>query len=300
MSSTQRTALPNWFGAKPVSANLGETEGSGWEFELKINKNLNNGLRLYSNLSWTFNKDKVIYMEDALLLDDYLKREGFPIGQTKSRLNNGFYNSWDDIYTSVLDGNRNTFVPGQWKQIDFNGDGKVDDFDAAPYGFPLNRPQGTYNATIGADYKGFSLMVQFYGVYNVTRREDFHEFTSDGAVNNWTSAREFHRDDAWTPERAGTATYQIVSYKIQNANQGNFIYKDASYLRLKNVELSYNLAKSALSFMGIQSARVYVNGNNLIFWSKLLNDVEDGNTMQGYGTGYPTLKRYNLGVEISF
>jgi hypothetical protein len=52
--------------------------------------------------------------------------------------------------------------------------------------------------------------------------------------------------------------------------------------------------------MGIQSARVYVNGNNLIFWSKLLNDVEDGNTMQGYGTGYPTLKRYNLGVEISF
>lgn len=302
MSSGQRTAIPDWFGARPGAANLGETEGKGWELEVKLNKSLKNGLRVYSNLSWTTNKDKVIYMEDALLLDDHRKREGFAIGQPKSRLNNGFYNSWDDIYTSVLDGNHNKFVPGQWKQIDFNADGKIDALDEAPYGYPLNRPQGTYNATIGAEYKGISLMVQFYGVYNVTRSENFHEFTADGSVNNWTSAREFHRDEAWTPERAanGSANYQIVSYKIQNANQGNFIYKDASYLRLKSVELSYNLGKSVLSFMGIQNARVYVNGNNLIFWSKLLNDVEDGNTSQGYGTGYPTLKRYNLGVEISF
>lgn len=301
MSASQRTAVPSWFGAAPVAANLGETEGKGWEVELKFNK-MYKGVRYYANTSWAFNKDKVIYMEDPELQDDYLKREGFVIGQTKTRLNNGYYNSWDDIYSSVLDGNTKNFVPGQFKQIDFNADGKIDKYDEAPYGY-ANRPQATYNAQLGIDYKGFSLTLQFYGTYNYTIKFDTHEFAADNAANNWTSTREYHRDEAWTPERSanGTATYQILSYKIQSSSQGNYVYKDASFLRLKTAELAYTLDKPILlSRLGISKVRMYLNGNNLFFWSKLLADMENNSSNAGLGPGYPILKRYNLGVEVSF
>lgn len=301
MSGNQRTAVLSWFGAAPVAANLGETEGKGWEVELKLNKTTGKGLHYYINTNWAYNNDKVIYREDAKLLADYLKNEGFVIGQTKTRLNNGFYNSWDDIYTSVLDGNTTKFIPGQFKQIDFNADGKIDNYDAAPYGF-ANRPQGSYSTTLGFDYKGFSAMVQFYGVYNVTRTVDMHEFSSAAPANYWTSTQSFHRDNSWTPERAvnGTADYAILSYRVQTANTGDYIYKDASYLRLKTAEIAYTLDKSLLSRIGVSKMRVFLNGNNLIFWSKLPDDAEDYNTTSSLGSGYPTLKRYNLGVEITF
>jgi len=302
MSGAQRTSVPNWFGAKPVAVNLGETEGKGWEVELKFNKTTGKGLHHYANISWALNKDKIIYMEDGQLQDDYLKRKGFIIGQTKSRLNNGFYNSWDDLYTSVLDGTTQNFIPGQFKQIDFNADGKVDDFDAAPYGY-ANHPQGTYNATLGADYKGFSVMLQFYGVYNITRLVSMNEFPLDNGGNYWTVIRGFNRDDAWTPERAanGTASYSALAYRVKTANQGNYLYKDASYFRLKTAEIAYTLDKSVLTRLGVAKTRIFLNGNNLIFWSKLLQDVEGSPSMTPTLTSlYPTLKRYNLGVEITF
>ncbi len=62
-------------------------------------------------------------------------------------------------------------MPGQYIITDFNGDGVIDTNDSAPYGF-TGTPQNTYNATIGIDYKGFSIYAQFYGVKNVSRYVD--------------------------------------------------------------------------------------------------------------------------------
>ncbi len=69
--------------------------------------------------------------------------------------------------------NDNQKLPGQYIITDFNGDGVIDTNDSAPYGY-TGTPQNTYNATIGIDYKGFSIYAQFYGVTNVSRYVAFN------------------------------------------------------------------------------------------------------------------------------
>ena len=76
----------------------------------------------------------------------------------------------------------------------------------------------------------------------------------------------------------------------------NYYYVDGSYVRLKNAELSYTFNKSTLQKLGLSGLRVYVNGNNLCFWSKELpDDREIGN-----GSFYPNTKRFNIGIDLKF
>lgn len=117
----------------------------------------------------THASNKIIFRDDPDLKPSYQKQAGFAIGQTHSHINGGFMGSMDELYGSpVHDVNNGGRLPGDYYIVDFNGDGKVDVEDSAPYGY-TGTPQNTYNATVGFEWKGFSAFVQFYGVTNVTR-----------------------------------------------------------------------------------------------------------------------------------
>jgi hypothetical protein len=80
-------------------------------------------------------------------------------------------------------------------------------------------------------------------------------------------------------------------------NLGDFYLWDASYLKLRSVELAYNFKTSGeLSNRGISNMRLYLQGNDLFFWSEMPDSRESG----GSNGAYPLLKRVHLGVEISF
>lgn len=84
---------------------------------------------------------------------------------------------------------------------------------------------------------------------------------------------------------------------------GNFYAFDGSYLRLKNAEIAYTFESSKIKKIGIQSLRIYLNGNNLLLWTKMPDDRESnlsnaGTTGGGGGGAYPTVRRINLGVNI--
>ena len=126
----------------------------------------------------THAKDKVLFADDPQLKDDYQKRAGKQIGQSYSYISSGYYNTWDQVYGSTqLKTYDKEKLPGNLNMVDYNADGVVDDKDNVPYGYP-ERPQNTYNATIGVEWKNFSAFVQFYGVNNCNRYLSLGSFSA--------------------------------------------------------------------------------------------------------------------------
>lgn len=253
-------------------------------------------MRLWGNVAITHAKDEVIFRDDPQLLDEYLKQAGFQIGQTRSHVRAGYYNSWDEVYgSSRLDQNDATKFPGHFNLIDFNGDGVINNFDAVPYAFP-SRPQNTYAASLGFDYKRLAVFVQFYGVNNVTRELAQTNFNANlNAV--------YKQGDYWSRDNQD-ADGPLPRWKSQRygAAYGDFFQYDGSYLRLKTAEISYTLDPVWVKKAGMQSIRLFVNGNNLTFWSKMPDDRES-NALGGTGLGsqgaYPTVRRVNFGFNLS-
>ena len=289
-----RRAVPAYFGAVPPVANVGKVKVRGFEVELKINKRLNKDWRLWSNLAATHAKDKILFADDPELLDSYLQQAGFQIGQYRSQIRTGYYNTWDEVYgSSAVNQYDNNKLPGNFNLVDFNGDGVINDYDNVPYGYP-ERPQNTYTGTIGFDYKRFSMFVQFYGVNNVTRNLFQTNF-------NATLDAVFKQGDYWTKDNPNATSY-LPRWKTRVYSYGDFYNYDGSYLRLKAAEIAYSFNPNWLKQKGIQSMRLYLNGNNLLLWSKMPDDREaniGGATYAGQGA-YPTLRRINLGLNLSF
>jgi hypothetical protein len=236
----------------------------------------------------THAKDKILEADDPLLKDAYLKQAGKQIGQTYSGVSNGYYNNWDQVYGSTklntADGNK---LPGYYNLVDYNGDGVIDTKDNVPYGYP-ERPQNTYNAKVGFTWNHFDMFVQFYGVNNATR---YVNLTSLSAKFD----RVYTKGSFWTKDNVNSD----VPYPRWNATLNNsgtqFLY-DASYLRLKNMEIAYTFDQSLVKNLGLSSLRVYLNGDNLFMWTNMPDDREVNN---GVNSAYPTVRRINMGLNIT-
>lgn len=288
-------AIPTYFGATAPKANLGKVKGQGFEMELKLNQNIGKQIRIWANINISHAKNKVIYRDDPELLADYLKSAGHALGQTYAYLNSGYLQSWDDFYGSTerSTNNRNKLA-GDYNIVDFNGDGIIDQYDRAPYQYSGN-PQNTYNVTLGLDWKGFNAFVQFYAVNNVTREVTFPTF------NTYSGSNVAYVEGTYWTKANGGGDVPLPRYSSLAATgaEGTHYLFDGSYLRLKNAEIGYTITGKAISKMGMRSLRIYVNGNNLALWTDMPDDRESNfSGGSGYGA-YPTMKRYNTGIDIN-
>lgn len=291
-------AIPDYFGVAAPVANLGIVENQGYEVELKANKALNQDWRIWGDLNFTHAKDKVIEGDSPLLLPEYQKIENKQISQTYTHVSSGYYNTWDELYSSTPhDNNDATKIPGNYHIVDFNGDGIIDAKDNIPYAFP-SVPQNTYNLTFGFDFKNFSLMTQWYGVNNVTRQVVFDSF---GRQRNLA----YHEGSYWSRDNlnADVPMPRWLSVASSYTAADRFMH-DGSYVRLKTAEIAYNLTAdhNFIRRMGLQHIRVFLNGHNLLFWSKMPDDRESNYAGTGWASqgAYPTVKRFNLGANITF
>lgn len=286
-------AVPSYFGSEAPTANLGEVESHGYELSLRSNYVFRNGLRLYGQFNMTHATNKVIFADDPELTPDYLKQSGYAINQVTSYLDYGHINTWDDVYGSTERLANNDYkYSGDYLIMDFNGDGMIDENDKAPYMYS-DVPQNTYSTTVGMEYKGFQVSVQFYGVTNVTREVDFPTFENtknlafvEGEYYDWKTGSGDLPMPRWT------------SVAPTGSDGTRYLY-DGSYLRLKNVELSYTFQNEWVKRMRLKSLRLYVNGDNLLLWTKMPDDRESNFSGSSSTGAYPTMRRFNLGINIT-
>lgn len=291
-------AIPSYFGAKAPVANLGRVQVKGYELELRLNKRVGANARVYGNFNLTHSKSEVLERDDPQLLPAYQKQVGYVLGQTRSHVSNGYINTWDELYASTPhDANDNQKLPGDYHIIDFNGDGIIDTNDNIPFGFSAT-PQNTYSSTIGFEWNGFAGFAQFYGVNNVTRQVVLGSLERNNTlVYDEGSYWSKNQMDADVPHPRWNST-------PSNYSVGNRYMFDGSYLRLKNAEISYTF-NSRWNFMRkskIETLRVFVNGNNLWVWTDMPDDRESNFAGTGWASqgAYPTVKRYNIGLNLTF
>jgi hypothetical protein len=180
---------------------------------------------------------------------------------------------------------------------DQNGDGKLDYLDNVKIGNYYTK--GSYGLNLGLAYKGFDLQAFFQGVFNVDKQ------VSGDARKPWDNFRSGDHNflDRWTIENPDVnALYpkQHKAYNFNESSQSSFWIRNASYLKLKNLQLGYNLPANVISRIGIETFRVYVSGTNLF-------TVKSDRYLDGYDpetdmnpSVYPTLRVYSVGINVQF
>jgi len=284
-------SIPSYYGATAPVANLGKVTDQGYELTVRLNKKLNKNLRVFGDFSMTHAVNKILDADDALLLDAYQKQAGKSIGQNYSYVTKGYYNNWDQVYGSTqLNTNDGEKLPGNLNIMDYNGDGVIDNKDKVPAGYS-EIPQNTFNTTIGCEWRAISMSVQFYGVSNCSRYVELGSFAQN--LDN-----VYHQGTYWTKTNM-TADSPLPRWDSHmDFYSGSTLYLyDGSYLRLKTVQIAYTFKERWVKAMGINSLRLYLNGDNLILWSKLPDDREAN---MGNSTAYPTVRRLNLGINVIF
>ncbi len=284
-------------GNTQVPANIGRTSNQGWEGEITLRRNWTRQFATHIRAQGAYYTNKIEYQAEQFRDEAYQQRTGRPLGQVFGLQALGFYKDQAEIDAGPSSSFA-TLRPGDLKYKDQNGDDVIDALDEIPLGNP-GLPQVQYTFEIGARFRNFELTVLFTGV---TERSLF--------LNSYASFRGFQPGSArptamvlgrWTPETADRATFPRLNTETNNHNFRNstFWMRDGGFLRLKNVELAYNIPQSMLRRWGLQSGRIFATGHNLAVWSKF-PDTDPESPAAGVTTDYPLLKITNLGVKIDF
>ncbi len=193
--------------------------------------------------------------------------------------------------------------PGDIKYKDLNGDGKIDNFDRSYYtGSNPANPGIVYGFGLNAEYKGFYGSIFFQGVGKTStvfgqNSSNFFPFAigleesnlREAALNRWTEANP--SQDVMFPRlhSVGFVNNQVAS---------TWWLRDASFIRLKNIELGYRFPKKMLRKIGFETGRIYVMGNNIAVWDSIkMWDPEIGNANEGLN--YPIPRSYTIGLEFN-
>jgi hypothetical protein len=284
------------YGQAYPALNIGQVYNKGYELEVSyhgIAGKFNYGLT--SQLS--FSRNKILTRDEPPGTPEYKKQEGKPVGQFFGYLTDGFYSSAADILQSPVN-TLGAAIPGDLKYKDYNGDGKIDADDIVPIGYSRT-PEYIYSLSPNFSYKGVSLSILFQGVANVSSDVILSE------QNNGQQIYEF-QTDRWTPDKGANATWPAlhsrgnayISYRLND-----FILQDASYLKLRNVELSWNLPQQWVQGLKMSGLRVYVSGQNLATWTKFKmyidpENINLSNTDFSKQSIYPTPRIINFGVNV--
>ena len=187
---------------------------------------------------------------------------------------------------------------GDLKFKDQNGDGKIDSDDRIVLGNTI--PNYTYGFNIGARYQGFDFIAAFQGVADVYRTIDTEAMWG---LYNGANARKRNLDR--TLVENGVVT-QVGYYprtlinRSHNRDMSSFLALNASYLRLKNLQLGYTIPQSILSKVLLNRARIYISGQNLLTFTKFVKDVDPEVSSGNVSSNYPQVAIYTVGLDITF
>ncbi|OON69132.1 hypothetical protein B0919_10515 [Hymenobacter sp. CRA2] len=312
--------LPLTSGYASVTQNIGNLENKGLEFEVTSqNVKSDNGLNWTTNFNISFIRNKVTKLyNNAPILQGFASRVavGEPLGSFFGYRVDRIYQSQEEINADIANarartGNANAFYqgtsttnqprPGDIRFVDVNGDGVITSDDQTTIGSAQPKFFGGINNQLS--WGGFDLAFFFqftYGnkIYNNTR--SFAEGMS-GQFGQLASVR-----DRWTPTNTDT---DIPRAAAGDPNQNNRVsdrwLEDGSYLRLKTLTLGYNIPSTWAKSAHLQSARIYVGGQNLLTFTKYSGLDPEINTFSGSNTSlgtdfltFPQARVYQVGINL--
>ncbi|RPD39359.1 SusC/RagA family TonB-linked outer membrane protein [Chitinophaga barathri] len=274
--------------------NIGSVSNKGFEITAAYTDRAGElGYTIGANLAYL--KNKVTDLNGAIYYDgNTITREGTPIDAFYGLEAIGIFQSEDEILKSPK---QNTVTkPGDIKYRDTDKNNVIDNNDRVIIGNSI--PELTYSFTLGATYKGLELTAFFQGVQNVSTylTGNLAQPYKNGAgvTPEWLT-------DSWTPENPGARLPRLTTANgyPQNVQTSSFWVQDASYLRLKNIQLSYNLPQQWLKAAGIQQLKVFVNAQNWVTFSDFKLGDPERNLTKGNIIDYPIARTATAGINLT-
>ena len=287
---------------KPNSINYGRVKNHGYEITLRWADKI--GQVDYSiSPAVAYSRNKVVEMAEVKKVFDHMYHRGHPVGQPFGYEFFEFYvpgkteEHYKAQYGTDMPDQQITLRPGDCVFVDLTGDGKVDANDVHAIGYSdIPEYTGSVNATL--NWKGLDFSMTWVGAAHVNRQLSSF-YTPAFGTGNQSMLNKWVYDNSWTEDNPNAILPRISLEKSAREHNGALSAPwmvDASYIRLKNLEIGYSFHIPGLK---INSIRVYANGYNLLtFTSFKANDPE---AQAGYGsTRYPMTRVYNFGMNINF
>ncbi len=308
------TPIPTTTGFSSTLLNVGNISNKGIDIDLHT-INTTGALQWSTSFNFSHNKNEVTNLNtetDILLLNASLLRKGQPIGTFYGYIFDGIFQSDEDAAKSpVLVGQEpgsanpaSVAKAGDRKYRDINDDGKIDANDRTILGSA--QPHFTFGFNNNLSYKNFDLSFFFQGSQG-NKMANFNSFNllNFTGQNNVLAEAGLNR---WTPENHENKYPRALAYgSLDVGIFSSAIVEDASYVRLKNVSLSYTLPRQILQRAKIQQVRIYISGSNLWTLTKYTGYDPEANTYGQSTTligidngGYPQSKVYQVGITLGF
>ena len=299
--------VPEQSGYATSLQNIGEIRNVGFELKLSTAKNVNLGpVSWNSSLSLSTNKNKVLALapgQTQIISGSNITKVGESISELYGYEILGIYKSEEDLqkYPSMA----GTQI-GDYIIADLNGDKIIDSKDKKSFGSPASKAIIGFNNVFG--YKDFELTFDFYSELGKKKYGSTLESLERG--EGFMMVTQDYFDNRYHPVNNPDGTYATPNMaNYSNARKAaatsNIWFKDASYLLLRNLKLSYNLPQSFTKKLGLSRAQVYVLGNNLFMITpyKGFNIDAEGTNLLEQGKEhyvYPVPRTISLGVNVSF
>lgn len=315
-------SLPGTAGvAAPPFLNVGSMLNTGWDFSANYRKNVNDDLNFNLGLNLSHYKNKIqkvsgnsdFFYPDGTALNSripnagisVINKVGYPISSFNGYIVDGLITNEAELKMHTGTG---AAAIGGLKFRDVNNDGKIDVGDITVNGNP--HPKLTGGLNIGVNYKNFDLNSFWFGSYG---NEIFTGYWIQSYFMNFNANVINKALENQGKIVDGKAWPKINEVDRSSANSSTFYIQDGSYLRMTNLQLGYTLPQNILGKSGFSKARVYVQGQNLLTFTKYFGadpaisnaNIGAGGNINDGGMGldnanYPSNKVINLGVTLDF
>ncbi len=299
------SAFPSTFGAALPLENLNSSEDRGIEFMIS-HKGQAGSFKYSVSGNFTFARSKWIDFEEEAYETEaevrVYKRSGTNTNRSVGYVSDGLFRTQAEIDNHPIDQDQNgntTLIPGDIRYIDINNDGVITWEDQQEIGQGTGNPDLNFGINLMGGFKNFSLSVLLQGA-------SLYAGNVSGLArlpfNNASTPFELHWENRYHPENNPEGTLPIVTLGVRENNNrfSDFWLKDITYLRLKNVRLTYSFPEF-IKGAGIDRLQVYVSGNNLAVLSNLgiynkSFDPEAGLTHNNY----PPNRTISVGLNVNF
>ena len=283
-------SIPSTFGFPTLpDENIGKVRSNGYELVLSTRGDIGSEIsyRLSGNISYSTNKAK--FLDEVPPAYAYQAQTGMPINTGLYYKSDGIFNTLDELNSYPHDANSQL---GDIKIIDLNKDGKIDGNDRYRTKF-TTVPKYVFGLNSDFHYKGFDLNIFLQGQAGVRNYDDRAAALGE---QDFTNASVWRATDRWTVNNPNGTMPRATAYQPGNTD---FFLLDGSFVRLKTVELGYNLSESILQKTRVLTGcRIYVSAFNLATWAKEIKWTDP--EFNGGYFNYPPSRVINFGASIKF
>jgi len=281
-------SIPNIYGFSSLpSENIGKVDNNGYELVLN-HRNTAGKLAYFIEATVSFARNKIVFMDETPQVEPYQNQTGHPIGAGLYYKADGIFNTKAELDSFPHPGGSRL---GDIKIIDLNGDEKINAQDQFRFDYTAT-PEYIFGLNMNLQYRYFDLSIFLQGQTNAYNYDNAFVKLGNTDFDNAVVERA---NDRWTVDNPDGKMPRADAYQVGATTL--FLY-DATFIRLKTLELGYSLPSKITSKLKMKDIRLYINAFNLLTWAKEIKWADP--EMSGDLTYYPQQRIINIGANVKF